>query len=46
MEKVEVSDSPEVLHSVEPELFELGAGTNTGDINLLNVGDSIAWSKI
>jgi len=47
LEKLEVKERAEVLHSVDPELLELGAVINTGDRNvLLNVGDSTAWSYV
>jgi len=47
LEKFEVNDKAEVLHSVVPELLELGAVINTGETKaLLNVGDSTAWSKV
>lgn len=45
LEKFEVNES--ALHSVDPELLELGAVINTGERNvLLNVGDSNAWSYV
>jgi len=45
LEKLDVKERADVLHSVDPELLELGAVINTGERNvLLNVGDSTAWS--
>jgi len=47
LEKLEVKERAEALHSVDPELLELGAVINTGERNvLLNVGDSRACSYV